>query len=306
MRQLSSGGLTLKTSQPLCASTFGRICIGIAVGVVAFSSLSANAATLASRQLMEQGKRFEYGVGAPQDIDRALALYCKASGLGLAEAHYHLGWLYASGRVGKVDQVLAAAWFKAALAADHGRAAEQLRELGALDLDLQQQPQCVLSAAMLERRIPRARGGTPVAPAANPEPSAFAIREVGRADIVSLIRRLAPDYRLDPELVLAVVQVESNFNPTARSPKRAQGLMQLIPETAERFGVTDVWDPVDNLRGGMAYLRWLLDHFNGDLELALAGYNAGENAVAQYGGVPPYSETQRYVRRIRALLGAGS
>jgi soluble lytic murein transglycosylase-like protein len=116
--------------------------------------------------------------------------------------------------------------------------------------------------------------------------------------VATLVRRLAPAYRLNPNLVLAVIEVESNFDPQARSPKNAQGLMQLIPETAERFGVRDVWDAEQNIRGGMAYLRWLNRHFDGDLELVLAAYNAGEGAVKRYGGIPPYAETQNYVQRI--------
>jgi soluble lytic murein transglycosylase-like protein len=102
--------------------------------------------------------------------------------------------------------------------------------------------------------------------------------------------------------VLAVVEVESNFDPRARSHKNAQGLMQLIPATAERFGVDDVWDPEQNLRGGMSYLRWLLDHFDGDIKLALAGYNAGEQAVRRHRGIPPYAETRAYVERISRRL----
>ena len=86
-----------------------------------------------------------------------------------------------------------------------------------------------------------------------------------------MVRELAPQYKLNPNLVLAVVETESNFNPKARSPKNAQGLMQLIPETAERFGVRNVWDPEQNLRGGMSYLRWLMGYFDGDVELVLAG-----------------------------------
>jgi membrane-bound lytic murein transglycosylase MltF len=89
----------------------------------------------------------------------------------------------------------------------------------------------------------------------------------------------------------------------ARSPKNAQGLMQLIPATAQRFGVRNVWDPEQNLRGGMAYLQWLLQHFKGDVKLALAGYNAGEKAVERHGGVPPYRETQAYVKRIMKRVG---
>ncbi|MFO1432932.1 MAG: lytic transglycosylase domain-containing protein [Candidatus Competibacteraceae bacterium] len=114
---------------------------------------------------------------------------------------------------------------------------------------------------------------------------------------------LAPGYSLDPELVLAVIGAESAFQVHARSPKNALGLMQLIPNTAERFGVQDPFDPLQNLHGGMAYLRWLLATFQGDLRLALAGYNAGEQAVVKYGGVPPYAETQAYVARILARYG---
>jgi soluble lytic murein transglycosylase-like protein len=126
---------------------------------------------------------------------------------------------------------------------------------------------------------------------------------MNRGEIEQLVCSLAPDFGLNPELVLAVVEVESNFSPTAQSPKQAQGLMQLIPATARRFGVADPWDPHQNLRGGMAYLRWLLDHFGGDLRLALAGYNAGEGAVRDHGGVPPFAETQNYVRRVARVLG---
>ena len=120
----------------------------------------------------------------------------------------------------------------------------------------------------------------------------------GRVD--ALIRRLAPEYRLDPKLVHSVVEAESAYRSTAVSHAGAQGLMQLIPATAERFGVTDVFDPEQNLRGGMSYLRWLIDHFDGDLNRALAGYNAGENAVKRHDGIPPYRETQRYVKKVLA------
>ena len=127
--------------------------------------------------------------------------------------------------------------------------------------------------------------------------------KAGKQPITGLVRALAPKYSLDPKLVLAVIEAESNFNPKARSPKNAQGLMQLIPATAQRFGVRNVWDPEQNLRGGMAYLQWLLKHFKGDVKLALAGYNAGEKAVERHGGVPPYRETQAYVKRILKRVG---
>jgi hypothetical protein len=125
-------------------------------------------------------------------------------------------------------------------------------------------------------------------------------------DIARLVHKLAPEYALSPALVLALVEVESGFDPKARSPKRAQGLMQLVPATAERFGVGNVWDPEQNLRGGMAYLRWLLDRFDGDVALALAGYNAGERAVERHGGIPPYAETRAYVRKVMSRIGKGT
>jgi soluble lytic murein transglycosylase-like protein len=125
-------------------------------------------------------------------------------------------------------------------------------------------------------------------------------------EIVRVVRDLAPQYGLDPALVLAVIQVESAFRTDAVSPKEAAGLMQLIPETAERFDVRDVFDPQDNIRGGIRYLRWLLAYFRGDVTLALAGYNAGEGAVDRHRGVPPYAETQAYVQLVRRLYPAAS
>ncbi len=124
------------------------------------------------------------------------------------------------------------------------------------------------------------------------------------AEIAKLVKEMAPKYGLDPALVLAVIQVESAYRTDAVSPKEAAGLMQLIPDTAERFGVTDVFDPAENVKGGIKYLRWLLAYFQGDVTLALAGYNAGEGAVDRHKGVPPYQETQNYVRSIRRIYDA--
>jgi len=104
---------------------------------------------------------------------------------------------------------------------------------------------------------------------------------------------------VDPLLLYAIMHQESTFKPGAMSNKGARGLMQLMPGTAVRFGVTSIWDPKQNIEGGTRYMRFLLDKFNGDVQLALAGYNAGEGAVMKYGyRIPPYSETQEYVRRI--------
>ena len=119
-----------------------------------------------------------------------------------------------------------------------------------------------------------------------------------------LVQKLAPRFKVDPRLALAIVRTESNFDAAARSPKNALGLMQLIPDTAERFGVRDALDPEQNVRGGLAYLRWLLSQFKGDVALAAAAYNAGEGNVLRYKGVPPFAETQEYVRRILTFYRA--
>ena len=114
----------------------------------------------------------------------------------------------------------------------------------------------------------------------------------------------AREHGIRPDLVRAVIQVESAFNPRARSNKGAMGLMQLMPSTARDLGVRNAYDPLENIRGGVAYLRTLLDQFNGNEELALAAYNAGAGAVNKYGGtIPPYRETRDYVSRIQGKAG---
>ncbi|HYQ91475.1 MAG TPA: lytic transglycosylase domain-containing protein [Candidatus Competibacteraceae bacterium] len=119
-----------------------------------------------------------------------------------------------------------------------------------------------------------------------------------RQRLTPAIQQVAVTYQLEPALLHAVIRAESGYDPKARSPKGAQGLMQLMPATAQRFGVSDPGDPTDNLQGGARYLRWLLDVFT-DIRLALAAYNAGEGTVQRYGNaIPPYPETRTYVQRV--------
>ncbi len=120
-------------------------------------------------------------------------------------------------------------------------------------------------------------------------------------DLRDLIRRAARDHQLDEELLVAVIFTESSFDPSAVSPKGAMGLMQLMPDTAARFGVQKPFDPWENLNGGAAYLRQLSEKYGGDLKLALAAYNAGEGRVQDYQGMPPFSETVNYVSRVIGL-----
>ena len=126
-------------------------------------------------------------------------------------------------------------------------------------------------------------------------------RQPDRATIATWVHVLAPSYGLEAELLLAVIEVESRFDPNARSTKNARGLMQLLPVTAKRFEVADIWDPFENLMGGMAYLRWLMDHYERDIDLSLAAYNAGEHIVMRYGGIPPYRETRHYVKSVNRI-----
>jgi hypothetical protein len=131
------------------------------------------------------------------------------------------------------------------------------------------------------------------------------IRPGSGADYRSLIDGAAREAGLHPDLVYAVAAVESSFDPHATSEKGAQGLMQLMPETADRFGVRDPFDPQQNVRGGTLFLRHLLDLFDGDLRLALAAYNAGENIVLSMRRVPPYEETRTYVSKVMKRFGLG-
>lgn len=117
-------------------------------------------------------------------------------------------------------------------------------------------------------------------------------------EFAEFVHGAAERHAVDPVLLTAMMRIESNFDPFAVSPKGACGLLQLIPATAERFGVADVFDPEQNIDGGARYLSWLLDRFGGDTRLALAAYNAGENAVDRYGGIPPYRETREYVSKV--------
>jgi Transglycosylase SLT domain len=121
-----------------------------------------------------------------------------------------------------------------------------------------------------------------------------------RDGVEKLVREAADRHRVDPALIRAVIQTESNWNPIALSNKGAGGLMQLIPTTARRFGVSDVFNPQQNIDGGVHYLKTLLDRYNGNLDMALAAYNAGEGAVDRARGIPSFRETRNYVQKVQS------
>ena len=108
----------------------------------------------------------------------------------------------------------------------------------------------------------------------------------------SIIRSIAANYGLEPTLIHSIIRTESNYDPDAVSPKGAMGLMQLMPETAERYGVRDIYNPRENIEGGVKYLKYLMDLYNRKTDYVLAAYNAGHNAVKKYGGIPPFPETR--------------
>jgi len=237
-----------------------------------------------AKEQVEWGRRYEHGEGVPKSSHRAIALYCAAAGKGDAMGAFELGWIYANGRGLPRDDALAAAWFRQAAARGDPYAKGMLARLKGV------------------RRVEAiCRLPTEVGPVSPQLASLSAVSPGERKAVEEAVHAMAPGFGLDPQLVLAVIAAESAFDKSAVSPKGAQGLMQLMPQTASRFGVSNAFDPEENLRGGMTYLARLIDQFGGDLDLALAGYNAGEKAVEQYRGIPPYQETQEYVRRIRAV-----
>jgi hypothetical protein len=240
-------------------------------------------------ELRAAATALEHGEGVAKDPLRAAVLYCEAATLGDAESQFSLGWMYANGRGVPQDDRIAATLFKLAADRGHEYAQRMLRFVG----EPGDVPEC-----MIQKRA----GG----PAWDDYGDLPNVGSPERRKIVDMVRKIAPEYRISPRLVLAVIGTESAFNAVAVSPKNAQGLMQLIPETSERFNVRKPFDPVQNLRGGLAYLRWLLAYYEGNVALAAAGYNAGEKAVDRYRGIPPYAETQAYVRRILALVRESS
>jgi soluble lytic murein transglycosylase-like protein len=156
-------------------------------------------------------------------------------------------------------------------------------------------PKAVAEQRVAETVVPPRAAGVAASSAA-PEPSSYS------TGIDAAVERIAAEHSLPPQLIHSVIKVESNYNPHAVSSKGALGLMQLIPSTARRFGVSDAFNPIENIQGGAKYLRYLLDLFDNSYPLALAAYNAGEAAVARYGTIPPFAETQNYVASVRKEL----
>lgn len=257
---------------------------GIALTVVmmvsVMASLPARAeASVDALQLRQQALAFEHGEGVVRDPIHALALYCESARLGDVEAQFNAGWMYANGRGIARDDASAAYFFK--LAADQGHV-QALHMLGLVGQEQARMPECMQPQKLAATDI-----------------SDF--HDVDQK-VLSIVQRLAPQFGVSPRLAIAVIRAESNFNGMAVSPKNAQGLMQLIPDTSVRFNVRKPFDPEQNIRGGLAYLRWLLAYFKGDVALVAAAYNSGEGTVNRFRGIPPYDETRGYVKRIMEIF----
>lgn len=238
-----------------------------------------------AQQLLElrtEARSYEHGEGVTRDPARAIQLYCEGARLGDSEAQYSLGWMYANGRGVARDDAMAAYFFRMAVKHHHAHAERMLKYVGEVVSD----PPACMQVDVDDK------DGKDLVASATPE----------QQKVMSLVLKLAPQYGVYPRLAFAIIRAESNFNAAAVSPKNAQGLMQLIPETALRFNVAKPFDPEQNIRGGLAYLRWLLSYFKGDVNLVAAAYNAGEGAVNRFGGIPPFAETRSYVKRIKELF----
>ncbi len=243
-------------------------------------------------RLLESGYRAE----ASRQPGVAAAHYCAAARDGSVEGQYRLGRLYLLGqgvaRDGQVGTTLLS------IAAQRGH--EKAQGLVSPLAGAEKLPDCLITGKAPEVLVVDSGEAVP-----HDVVDRFVrALPVDKRRHAQMVQKLAPRFSVDPRLALAIVRTESNFDASARSPKNALGLMQLIPDTAERFGVRDALDPEQNIRGGLAYLRWLLQHFKGDVALAAAAYNAGEGNVARYKGVPPFAETQEYVRRVLAFYRA--
>ncbi len=243
--------------------------IGFCFWILSLLSMTTSAEPyLSAAKLRQSALNYQHTIEGVRNDAKAYRLYCLASALGDRIAMYQLGWMYFNGRGVPRDLKLAMGWFHHAAARRERYALRMVKRFGSIPSREDQNCPIIQDP-----------------------------RKMTRAHIRAWAKLLGTELGVDPRLVMAVIKTESNFNPAAHSPAHAYGLMQLMATTAKRFSVNRL-HPVENMIGGILYLRWLLRHFRGNVSLALAAYNAGEDAVKRHHGIPPYKETQRYVRKI--------
>ncbi len=246
------------------------------------------------KDLLERASALDNDANDGDASWKAANLYCEAARYGSAEGVYRLGMLYAFGRGVPANKEYAANLFGIAAVNGHFEAQKMLENI---EINTNDTPPCVVEEVAPER--------APVHVLAKVESPAIdayiANLPKNKRWVVDLVETIADWHKVDSKLVLSIITAESNFKVSAKSNKDANGLMQLIPATAERFNVKNAFNASQNIKGGVKYLRWLLSYFRGDVALSVAAYNAGEGAVDKYHGIPPYAETKAYVKKVMAL-----
>lgn len=236
---------------------------------------------------LEQGRAAEQGIGIRKNFPLAIRLYCDAGTMGSPEGFFRVGRILAKGPRYLRNPRLANAYLALAIRLGNHEALEYYDE--SVD-NAELEDECGKFIARVEI-------------AAFDLDAYLAKQPLAKQKIAAFIRSKARQYGVDVGIALGIALAESNLNANAVSPKNAQGVMQLIPSTQKRFGVTKPFDPEHNVIGGLAYLSWLQKRFGEDWRLVAAAYNAGEGAVDRYGDIPPYPETQQYVRRVLYFAG---
>jgi len=265
---------------------FGR-CTMLALATAGAANAEVATGGRSTQALLASAVQFEHAEGVPRDYQKAAELYCEAAKSGDANAQFSLGWMYTNGRGVAKSDAIAGQLFSMAAKQGHEAAAGMMQF--APTSKVADMPRCLTPEPVKSAAIA-------ILQTNNPSPTVYNNRA-----IFQMVEKIAKKQNIDPQLVMAVISVESGFNVNARSPKNAQGLMQLIPETAQRFNVRNTLDAEENIKGGVAYLKWLLAFFKGNVEMVAAAYNSGERTVEKYRGIPPYPETQNYVRKIARL-----
>jgi soluble lytic murein transglycosylase-like protein len=281
-----------------------RIGLGILFAILSFSVQALTDTQLETfkneppvvRDLLEQASLLDAN---EQDVDaawKAATLYCQASRYGSAEGLYRLGMFYAFGRGVPKNRDYAANLF--GIASMHGHAEAQ-KMLETIELRNDATPACVLEDVAPKKAPYYEYAGN----FKNSQSIEAYISKLPKNKrwIVDLVSTISEWYQVDAKLVLSIITTESNFKVSAKSNADAHGLMQLIPATAERFNVKNAYNASQNIKGGVAYLRWLLSYYRGNVPLAVAAYNAGEGAVDRHNGIPPYKETRAYVKKVLGL-----